>query len=355
MTGPHVTGPDPAGAPPVLTIALQSDKAPGEYARLAALVEQHGIGGVSIYADLGYQPPLPGLLEAAAATERLEVGPACLNPFLTHPVEIAGQIAFLDAASGGRAYLGVARGSWLGQVGVAQERPLAALRDTVAIVDRLLAGDASGYTGRAYSINPGFALVTPRLRPRVPVLLGVWGARGAALAAEIADRVKIGGSANPDMAAWMGARLDEAAASLDAKGTPRRAERVTIGIGAVTVVDEDGEAARALARREVAMYLDVVGPLDPTVEIDPELLDRLRVALADQDLDTASGLVGDDLLDRFAMAGTPEQVGDHVLRLLDAGADSVELGTPHGLDSEVGLRLIGERLAPIVRQARSSS
>ena len=34
---------------------------------------------------------------------------------------------------------------------------------------------------------------------------------------------------------------------------------VGIVVGAVTVVDEDGDAAREQARREVEMYLEVVG------------------------------------------------------------------------------------------------
>lgn len=334
---------------PRLTVALQSDKAPGDYRALAAQVEALGLDGLSVYADLGYQPPLPALLEAAAATTRLELGPACLNPYLTHPVEIAGQTAYLDVASGGRAVVGLARGSWLDRVGVRQDRPLAALRDAVAIVDRLLSGDDGGYAGAIFSIEPGFRLLTPRERPRVPVLLGVWGPRGAALAAEVADRVKVGGSANPDMVRWMRGRLDEASDSLLADGVAARCRRVEVGVGAVTVVDPDGAAARSLARREVAMYLDVVGPLDPTVAIDPELLDRLRLALHERELERAAALIDDDLLDRFALAGTAGQVIEHVQGLVDAGADAVEFGTPHGLTPTTGLRLLGEVVAPAVR------
>ena len=47
-----------------------------------------------------------------------------MNPYTLHPVEIAGQIAFLDAVSGGRAYLGLSPGAWLASVGITQARPL---------------------------------------------------------------------------------------------------------------------------------------------------------------------------------------------------------------------------------------
>ena len=91
-----------------MSVAFQTDKSAGDYARLAAQAEQLGFDGVSVFHDLGYQPSLFALLEMARATTRVRLGAACLNPFLLHPVEIAGQVAALDLASSGRAYLGLA-------------------------------------------------------------------------------------------------------------------------------------------------------------------------------------------------------------------------------------------------------
>src|ERR1700733_8191101 len=90
-------------------IAFQTDKPPGAYGPLAAAAEACGFDVVSVFADLLYQPPLPALLEIARATSRVRLGAACFNPYTLHPYEIAGQVAALDAASVGRAYLGLAR------------------------------------------------------------------------------------------------------------------------------------------------------------------------------------------------------------------------------------------------------
>lgn len=327
-----------------LTIALQSDKTATEYAALARAVETHGFDGLSVYSDLGFQPPMAPLMVAADVTTGLRLGPSCLNPYLLHPVEIAGQVAALDEASGGRAYLGLARGSWLNQVGVQQDRPLAHLEDTVHIVRRLLAGDRSGYTGRAFTIEPGFALQYTPVRRELDVLLGVWGPRGAALAGRVADEVKIGGSASADMVAQMRSWVDAAA---DAAG--RSPGAVSVCAGAVTVVDTDGARARAAARREVAMYVDVVARLDPTAGVDPGLLVRLRALLAEGRVDEAGALLSDDLLDRFCFAGTPAQIVEHTLRLVAAGADRVEYGTPHGLTDAGGIALLGSAVLPAVR------
>ncbi|MCE7010936.1 hypothetical protein LWC34_50260 [Kibdelosporangium philippinense] len=75
-------------------------------------------------------------------------------------------------------------------------------------------------------------------RADVPLMIGTWGARTAALAGRIADEVKIGGTANPRVVGVMRDRI----------GSPD----VRIVVGAVTVVDSDGVKARALARTEVA-------------------------------------------------------------------------------------------------------
>ena len=90
-----------------VSIALQGNKTLPEYAKLGTLVEALGFDVTSVYADPGYQPAIGPLLSIAQATSRITLGPAGFNPYLIHPVEIAGQIAMLDAASNGRAYLGL--------------------------------------------------------------------------------------------------------------------------------------------------------------------------------------------------------------------------------------------------------
>src|SRR5215210_5321174 len=160
-----------------LSVAFQSDKALRDYAELGALVEGYGFGTVSVYADLLFQPPLPALLAIAGATRRIRLGPACLNPYTLHPVEIAGQIAALDAASDGRVYLGLARGAWLDQIGVDSGRPLLRMRESVAVIHHLLEGRDDGFTGEIYRLPPGRLLQYDVRRPRVPLLIGSWGAR----------------------------------------------------------------------------------------------------------------------------------------------------------------------------------
>jgi 5,10-methylenetetrahydromethanopterin reductase len=327
-----------------VTLGFQTDKSAAAYARLATLAESFGFDGVSVFHDLGYQPSLFALVEMARASSRLRLGAACLNPVLLHPAEIAGQVAALDLASGGRAYVGLARGAWLERVGASADRPLQRLAEAVEVVRRLLAGDDSAYAGEVFTLAAGTRLRYPRARDRVDVLLGTWGPRGLALAGRCADEVKLGGCANPDMVRHARRLLDDAC-----RAAGRAPSSVGLVAGAVTVVDEDAGAARRQARREVAMYLDVVAPLDPTVSVPEALPGRLRAALAARDVDAAGRLVPDDLLDRFALAGDPSTVAAHAAALFEAGASRVEFGTPHGRTDEHGVELLGGQVLPALR------
>ena len=109
-----------------------------------------------------------------------------MNPFTVHPVEIAGQIAALDAASYGRAYLGLVRGAWLDELRISQSRPVVALREAWEVIRRLLSGDLEGFSGERFSLPPGRELHYELVRPAVPLLIGAWRAGLAALAGELA-------------------------------------------------------------------------------------------------------------------------------------------------------------------------
>ena len=132
--------------------------------------------------------------------------------------------------------------------------------------------------------------------------------------------MKIGGCANPDMVRLMRSWIGN--------------DAVAIVVGAVTVVDEDGDLARKRAREEVAMYLEVVADLDPTLALEP----------------------GDSApLDRFAIAGTPEEVAAHASRLFDAGVARVEFGTPQGMTTTTGVELLATRVLPLLRGGSEAS
>jgi 5,10-methylenetetrahydromethanopterin reductase len=291
-------------------IAFQSNKQPAEYVALAQTVDRYAFDVVSVYNDLLFQPAIGPLLWMAPHLRTAQLGPAALNPFTLHPLEMAGQIALLDMATNGRAYLGLVRGAWLDRLGVSQEHPTQRLREAALFVKHVLARRQEPFEGEFFHLEAGASLQYAPARAHVPLTIGTWGRQTARMADDLADEIKIGGSANPAMVPYLS-----------------QATSLPICLGAVTVIDSDAAAARQRARRELALYLPIVSRLDPTVDW--------------QELD------GDAVLDRFAFAGDPAAIIRQVEGLAAAGASRVEFGTPHGVgDPLEAIALLGERVLP---------
>jgi 5,10-methylenetetrahydromethanopterin reductase len=327
-----------------VSIALQGNKTLPEYAALGAMVEALGFDAISVYADLGYQPAIGPLLSIAQATSRITLGPAGFNPYLIHPVEIAGQIAMLDTASNGRAYLGLVRGAWLDSLGIDDKRPIQRMKESIAVIQHLLNGFESGYDGAIFKLPTGRLLQYPVLRPDIPILLGTWGPKLLQFAGEVANEVKVGGSTNPALVKEVRRNL-----AIGEEKSGRPVGSTGIVFGAVTVVDNDGPAARDNVRREAALYLPVVVPMDPTVDFPAENLNLIADLYNAGRIDEAAALVPDDLLDRFSFSGTPDQITRQAQALFDAGVTRIEFGTPHGFTGANGIRLLGERVLPELR------
>lgn len=327
--------------PHSVSIAFQTDKPINAYGPLAAAAEDYGFAGVTVYNDLLFQPAWLPLLEIARHTRRVRIGPAAVNPFTCHPLNIAGNISLIDEAAGGRAYLGLARGGWLDFLGIEPERPVTALYEAFTCIRHLLSGSTEPYAGQVFSLAGGEPLRWQVYRPDIPFLLGTWGPKTIAACIDQIEEIKIGGTANPGVVPQMRAAIAQAAAQAG-----RDPAEIGLVIGAVTVVDLDGAAAKKQARREAALYLSIIAELDHSLNIEPDLLAGIKTATAQYDYDRVAGYISDDLLRRLAFAGTPAEVAQQAAELFEAGTNRVEFGTPHGLDSKEGLRLLGEQVLP---------
>lgn len=330
-----------------LSIAFQTDKRAGDYIALAKLANQYAFDALTVYCDAPFQPSYGPLLLMAPHVTKARLGPAGIPPSRMHPIDIAAQTALLADMAAGGVYIGLVRGGWLADHGISELKPaISAIREAADIIRLLLAGESAGFKGRVYNIAEHVRAPWPLPSQRIPLQIGTWGEKLAGLAGEIANEVKIGGSANPDVIPLI---ADYIAAGEARVGRERGA--VNIVIGAVSVLDDDREAARWMARKAVALYMPIVSRLDPTLLIDPELMARVEALVQARDDGGAARLVSDDILDRFAFAGDPADIIESCARLYDAGAQRIELGTPHGVSQAAsGIRLIGEQVIPALSE-----
>ena len=225
-----------------LSIAFQTDKRAADYISLAKLVNGYAFHAVTVYCDAPYHPSYLPLLLMAPHIKRARIGPAGLPPSRMHPLDIAAGAALLADIANAGTYIGLVRGGWLEEHGIRELRPpIKAMRESVNIIQRLLAGETAitedqpppdptggprgvnrashrlAPTGKSgtgprgvqevFKIAPHVRAPYPLPSARIPLQIGAWGAKMAALAGEVADEVKIGGSANPALIPWMARQI----------------------------------------------------------------------------------------------------------------------------------------------------
>jgi len=85
----------------------------------------------------------PAMAACAVATRRLRIGIGVFNPYNRHPTLMAMEMAAFDELSAGRAVLGIGAGigTKVRKMQLANGRPIAAVRDAMTIVRRLLRGE----------------------------------------------------------------------------------------------------------------------------------------------------------------------------------------------------------------------
>jgi 5,10-methylenetetrahydromethanopterin reductase len=324
------------------SIAFQTDKKPADYISLAKLVNNYDFDIVSVYCDAPYHPSYGPLLIMAPHLKRAHIGPAAVSPFRMHPIDIAANTALLASLVNERVYLGLVRGAWLDDYGIVEpEKPIKGIREAVAIVRKLLSGQSAGFRGDVFQIASHVRAPYPLPEKEIPVMIGTWGPKMAEMAGEIADEVKIGGSANPVIAKRV---LEFIKRGAEKNG--RLSQDVGIAMGAVTVVDEDRILARTLAKRQLSLYLPVVAKLDPTVSLELEFINRVKRAVEVEDFRTAEKIIPDSILEKFAFAGDEKDIIRKSEAIYEAGITRIEFGTPHGLRPETGIRLLGEKVIP---------
>lgn len=175
------------------------------------------------------------LAMAAAATERVTVGPFVMNVMNRHPTLVARMASTLQIASGGRLVLGIGIGGAPKEheaYGIdfppAPDR-VARLEEAVAVIRALWTGGPITRASRFYPLREAYAHPVPV--PPPPIIIGGETAAGARLAGQIGD----GWSAFDDNFEM---NLPLYLEALEAAGRRREDQRVIVGFQGDWLSDE---------------------------------------------------------------------------------------------------------------------
>jgi 5,10-methylenetetrahydromethanopterin reductase len=245
----------------------------------------------------------------AAATSRIRVGSGIVNVYTRNPVVLAISFVGLEELAPGRILLGLGTGSpnVLAPQGITFDRPLTRLREYCEVIPRLIAGERVSYEGE--TVRLAGAQIEDLLaggdggpRARIPLWLGVTGPRAMEWAGEVADGVL--------MNACLPVEYVHRSRELLARGARRAGrdpEAIEVQMAVPTCVMHDSAAAKRGAARFVALYLSLFPNIARETGVDDAALERLRSTFGERGLESAAELVGDDLVDRLAVAGTPAE------------------------------------------------
>ena len=315
----------------------------GELAPLAQRGEELGYDGVmvadsqNLNADVWVELAL-----AAAATERILLGPGVTNPATRHPAVTASAAATLQAESGGRAVLGVGRGdSALTQLG-REPVHVAELERALGALQGYLSGEEVELDGKPTRI--GWIADDPQ--PKVPLAVAATGPHVIEAAARHAERVDFTVGAEPERLRW----------AIEAARAAAGGHALSLGAFLNVAVDDDRAAARDLVRGSTAIFARFAtegAPADGLSEVTRVGIERLRSSYDETrhghaDAPHARALE-DEFIDRFAVVGDAASVA---ARLREIEALEIEriIVVPGSLDVDAAVNeRTAERVARDVR------
>jgi 5,10-methylenetetrahydromethanopterin reductase len=257
---------------------------------------------------------------AATRSSRIRLGPCVTNPVTRDLSVTAAAVASLDLVSGGRAFLGISRGfSGAMSVGL---RPgtTSSMADIVPRLRALMSGDPIDADGREMRLAWS--------KCAAPIMMAASGPKALLIAGRVADAVLIHVGILPAVVSAAVARIRDGA-----KEAGRDPDAVEIWAHGAAACSPDGKVARESVKGTVAGMGAAVFTPNTTGKHVPadlekpiaELQREYRVTQHMQRSDDHNvrlierlGLA-DYLVDRFAFAGTPDDIRKKVSMLETIG------------------------------------
>lgn len=309
----------------------------------AVAAEEAGFDQVWTGNDFLGEPGLVTLAAIALRTERIRFGSGVLDPVTLHPGQLATYASGLQEVSGGRFLLGIGAGSevFFARAGIEPARPAVRTREAVVAVRELLAGRSpAGAAGAGPGWTPQAVLRDPR---PTPVYVGGMGPRMLELTGRLAD------GALP--LCLPPRHVHHAVAQIAAGATKagRSIDDLDVAACVWASISEDRATARRLLARHIALYSGSLAPAALELNgLDPEEFARTQAILDAEGEDAAIDSVSDAMLE-LGIVGSADEVVAHCAELVESGVRHLSFGPPLGPDPVASIRLLGERVLPVLR------
>jgi alkanesulfonate monooxygenase SsuD/methylene tetrahydromethanopterin reductase-like flavin-dependent oxidoreductase (luciferase family) len=256
---------------------------------LAQDIERRGFSGIYC---ASFGDALGLCLSLAHSTKTIPFGTAIVNMYTRHPFDMAASAAYIHEVSGGRFTLGigVSHEPSNRRLGVQTGKPLTDMRNYINGIRA--AGQASG--------------------PLPPIVPATLRKKMVGLAVEVGDG-----------AVWANAARSHMKESLKVVPAERVASGFFVGNMLPTCIDDDVEAAKAVAKRSLGGYLNLPNYRNYWKEAGYiEEMEAVEGALARNDRDALPGLMTDRWLADVSLFGSVKDVRAGLEKWYEAGVST---------------------------------
>jgi len=319
---------------PSLGVIFHPSFPPETLVDYAQRAEKGGFDEIWLWEDCFWVGALTSAATVLAHTRIIKVGIGIMPATVRNPLFAAMEINTLARLYPHRFLPGFGHGveGWMKQIGAAPKSSLKALEETVNSVHALLLGETVTLQGDHVHLDQVKLNHAPAEVP--PVFVAAIREKSLRLAGRAADGTILCEMASPAYVRW--ARQQIAAGMAESK---RSANRV-----AVYFPTKIGKDARTTLREYLARRFDWA-----SAHLKPlGIAEEAAALLSEYGPQGAALRLPEAWLDELSASGTPEQAAQSILRLADAGADSVVLlpldGDPLCLEEYIN------QLLPVLRR-----
>lgn len=301
---------------------------------MAKLAEDAGFETIWITDHYNNRDVYSTLAILSLATNKVKLGTGVTNPYTRSVAVTASSIGSINEISGGRAILGIGPGdkATFDAMGIAWEKPLTAVKESVSALRALLAKKRItdyGMKGAQLAFKSG----------EIPIYIGAQGPKMLEMAGQIADGVLVNAS-HPDDFKYAVPLVKKGA--MKAGRDPEEVE-----ICAYTSFSADKNGEKAINEAKIVVAFIVAGSPETVLQrhgIKPEDAVKVSSAIGKGDFGSAIGAVNDTMIKAFSVSGTPDDCKARVEELLATGVTQIVVGSPIGPNKERSIKLIGKEI-----------
>lgn len=294
----------------------------------------------------------------AQETKRMQLGWGIISPYTRHPVQIAMEARVMQDLAGGRFLLGLGASKiFMKEIGEGEGEkvgPATVMRESVAIIKRVLEGEAFQYEGKVFQANVP-ALKTDAHAPRgvPPIYIAGTGPVLQKLSGSIGDGLLTASITTPAFVRYSLQNMEDGA-----RKAGKDPAKLILGSVIVGSIGRDSGKGKEGAREQAAMYLankvqNIKGSADVLLKsagLTFEELQPVADAMERGGRKAAAKAVTDEILHKVcAIAGTPDECIQRIAEYRAAGCTHIMLEI-WGDDRTGQAKLFGEAVLPHFRK-----